>query len=166
MPQTNTADLLALLQARGLFLAVAESLTGGALAAEIVSVPGASNVFLGSITAYQNSIKNNLLAVPADVLEFHGAVSAESAEAMAAGVRDYFAKAAGLGVEQVIGIATTGVAGPDTDGDKPIGLVYLGFSLPERGNSSIELHLTGDRSEIRAAAVQSALSELGEQIAD
>ncbi len=166
MPQTKTADLLALLQARGLFLAVAESLTGGALASEIVSVPGASNVFLGSITAYQNSIKNNLLAVPADLLQIHGAVSAETAEAMSRGVRDNFAKAAGIGVDQVVGIATTGVAGPDAEGDKPVGLVYLGFSLPGRGESSIELHLKGDRSEIRAAAVQSALSELGEQIAD
>lgn len=161
---SNAAVVLAELQARGWFLAIAESLTGGALASEFVAVPGASNVLLGSITAYQNSIKQNLLGVPANVLESRGAVSTETAEAMAAGVREHFAHAAGVPLERVIGIATTGVAGPDADGDKPVGLVYLGFSVPGLGTSALELHLSGDRAQVRAAAVESAVSELREQI--
>ncbi|MFM2321280.1 MAG: hypothetical protein RL612_427, partial [Actinomycetota bacterium] len=113
MLKNSAAEVLANLQARGFYLAVAESLTGGLLAAELVAVPGASKVFLGSVTAYQNSIKQNLLAVPASVLESRGAVSAETAEAMAIGVREKFARAAGVPIERVIGVSTTGVAGPD-----------------------------------------------------
>ena len=165
MSATSAAKLLADLQARGWYLAIAESLTGGALASEIVAVSGASNVFLGSITAYQNSIKKNLLEVPASILESRGAVSAETAEAMATGVRAQFAAAAGKSIDHVIGLSTTGVAGPDQDGDKPVGLVYLGFSVPGTGTFSHELRLTGDRGQIRAAAVQFALSEIWEQIA-
>lgn len=164
MLKNSAAEVLANLQARGFYLAVAESLTGGLLAAELVAVPGASKVFLGSITAYQNSIKQNLLAVPASVLESRGAVSAETAEAMATGVREKFARAAGVPIERVIGVATTGVAGPDADGDKPVGLVYIGLDLPGHRVSSYRLELPGDRAQIRAAAVLSALSELEEQI--
>lgn len=164
MLKNSAAEVLANLQARGFYLAVAESLTGGLLAAELVAVPGASKVFLGSVTAYQNSIKQNLLAVPASVLESRGAVSAETAEAMATGVREQFARAAGVPIERVIGVATTGVAGPDADGDKPVGLVYIGLDLPGHRVSSYRLELPGDRAQIRAAAVLSALSELEEQI--
>lgn len=164
MLKNSAAEVLANLQARGFYLAVAESLTGGLLAAELVAVPGASKVFLGSVTAYQNSIKQNLLAVPASVLESRGAVSAETAEAMAIGVREKFARAAGVPIERVIGVSTTGVAGPDADGDKPVGLVYIGLDLPFHRVSSYRLELPGDRAQIRAAVVLSALSELEEQI--
>lgn len=164
--QSSAADVLAQLQAHGLYLALAESLTGGLLAAEFVSVPGASKVLLGSITAYQNSIKQNLLDVPANVLESRGAVSAETAEAMAFGVREQFAQAAGVSLDRVIGISTTGVAGPDPDGDKPVGLVYLGFALPRHKVSSQRFEFTGDRAEIRASAVRSAVGELWEQISN
>lgn len=160
MPSNSAATVLATLQARGFYLAVAESLSGGLLAAEFVAVPGASNVFLGSITAYQNLVKQNLLDVPANVLESRGAVSAETAEAMAIGVREHFAHAAGVPLDRVIGISTTGVAGPEADGDKPVGLVYIGFALPGHQVTSHRLDLTGDRAQIRAAAVQSAVSEL------
>ena len=160
MPSTSAADVLAKLQASGFYLAVAESLTGGLLAAEFVSVSGASKVFLGSITAYQNSIKQNLLDVPANVLESRGAVSAETAESMAVGVREHFAHAAGVPLERVIGISTTGVAGPDADGDKPVGLVFLGFALPGHEVYSQRFEFQGNRAEIRAAAVRSAVSEL------
>jgi len=160
----NAAAVISTLQERGWYLAVAESLTGGLLAAEFVSVPGASKVLLGSVTAYQNSIKQNLLAVSAELLNTHGAVSAQVAEAMAVGVRAELAQAAGLSTDRVIGVSTTGVAGPDADGDKPIGLVYLGLVLPGESAVSLELRLSGSRQEIRAAAVQSAVSELLEQI--
>lgn len=157
-------DVIETLGEQGKYLAIAESLTGGLLAAEFISVPGASNVVLGSVTAYQNSIKQNLLHVPANVLQSRGAVSSETAMAMALNVREQFAQAAGLDFDRVIGLATTGVAGPDADGDKPVGLVFLGFSIPGRDTYSKQLLLTGDRAEIRAAAVSSAVSELREQI--
>jgi nicotinamide-nucleotide amidase len=164
MTEHSAASLLEKMSERGYFLAIAESLTGGLLTSEFVSIPGASKVLLGSVTAYQNSIKQNLLAVPSIVLENYGAVSAEVAEAMAIGVRAHFAAAAGIPLDQVIGIATTGVAGPDAEAGKPIGLVYLGFSLPNLKNLTKKLELAGTRSEIRQNAVRSALSELGEQI--
>lgn len=160
MPSANAAEVLAKMQASGFHLAIAESLTGGLLAAEFVAVPGASKVLLGSITAYQNSIKQNMLDVPANVLESRGAVSAETAEAMAAGVREHFAHAAGVSLDRVIGVASSGVAGPDADGDKPVGLVYLGFALPGHEVYSRRFEFQGDRAEIRAEAVLSAVSEL------
>ena len=162
---SHAGAVLAALEARGQFLAIAESLTGGALAAEFVSIPGASKVLLGSITAYQNAVKQNLLSVPAPVLDSLGAVSRDTAEAMAIGVRAQLAKAAGVPTEKVIGIATTGVAGPDADGDKPVGLVFVGLALADGSVCSIQLNLSGERDLIRAAAVQSAVSELWEQIA-
>ncbi len=162
--QSNAANVLAILQQRGWKLAIAESLSGGLLAAEFVAVAGASKVLLGSITAYQNSIKEQLLEVSAGDLESHGAVSADVAKAMAIGVRSVFAKAAGMSQDQVVGISTTGVSGPDADGDKPVGLVYLGLDIPGQKVTSLELRLNGTRDEIRAAAVKSAVSELLEQI--
>lgn len=164
MLRAEASELLAILQTTGMYLAIAESLTGGLLAAEIVAVPGASKVFLGSITAYQNSIKRSELNIAEELLASHGAVSAQVAEAMAAGVRAKFARAAGISPDRVIGVATTGVAGPEPDGQNPVGLVYLGFALPGGQVSSRRFDFSGDRSEIRHQAVRSAFSELREQI--
>jgi nicotinamide-nucleotide amidase len=158
--QSNAAKVLAALEERGWKLAIAESLTGGLLAADFVAVPGASRVLLGSITAYQNSIKENMLDVPAGDLVQFGAVSAEVAEAMALGVQKKFAG----GNQSIVGISTTGVAGPDADGNKPVGLVYVGLAIPGLPVQSFELKLDGSRDEIREAAVRSAVSELLEQI--
>jgi nicotinamide-nucleotide amidase len=158
--QSNAAKVLAALEQRGWKLAIAESLTGGLLAAEFVAVPGASRVLLGSITAYQNSIKENMLDVPAGDLKQFGAVSAEVAEAMALGIQTKFAD----GNQSIVGISTTGVAGPDPDGDKPVGLVYLGIAIPGQSIRNVQLNLSGSRNEIRKAAVESAVSELLEQI--
>ncbi len=158
--QSNAAKVLAALEERGWKLAIAESLTGGLLAADFVAVPGASRVLLGSITAYQNSIKENMLDVPAGDLVQFGAVSAEVAEAMALGIQTKFAD----GNQSIVGISTTGVAGPDADGDKPVGLVYVGLAIPGLPVQSFELKLDGSRDEIREAAVRSAVSELLEQI--
>jgi nicotinamide-nucleotide amidase len=158
--QSNAAKVLAALEQRGWKLAIAESITGGLLAAEFVSVPGASKVLLGSITAYQNSIKQSLLDVSAVDLEKFGAVSAVVAEAMASGVKRKFSTDS----EKIVGISTTGVAGPDADGDNPVGLVYLGLAIPDMPVQSFELKFDGSRDEIRAAAVQSAVSELLEHI--
>lgn len=108
---------------RGYRLAVAESCTGGTAARRIVTVPGASRYFVGGIEAYANEAKRDLLRVPDDVLARHGAVSAETAEAMVRGAQAVF------GAE--CAIATTGIAGPDGGTpEKPVGLVYVAAATP------------------------------------
>jgi len=157
------AEILHNLAAKGLKLAVAESLTGGLLASAIVDVPGASKVFLGGVVAYDSQLKQSLLRVSAALLKSRGAVDAEVAVAMARGVRELAAEAAHLPLGEVIGVATTGVAGPDTQDGKPAGLVYLAIS--GLGDSeAIELRLEGNRQQIREATVAAALSELAARI--
>jgi nicotinamide-nucleotide amidase len=110
-----------LLTEQGRSIAVAESCTGGLIAERITDVPGSSGYFLGGVVAYANSAKQDLLGVPADVLETHGAVSDATVRAMAEGVRRRF------GAD--IGVATTGISGPDGGSDeKPVGLVHLALA--------------------------------------
>jgi nicotinamide-nucleotide amidase len=143
------AIVLDLCRARGLRLATAESCTGGLVAARLSEVPGASDVLAGGVVAYANDVKTAELGVPAELLEAHGAVSAEVAEAMAAGVR------ARLGVD--VGIAVTGVAGPGGgSADKPVGLVHYHVSAPG-GDEGREFSLPGDRDTIRSRATAASL---------
>jgi nicotinamide-nucleotide amidase len=112
-----------LLQAKGWRLAVAESCTGGLIAHRITNIPGSSAYYLGGINSYSNQFKIEQLGVAEATLATYGAVSAETAQAMAEGVRRI------SGVE--VGLAVTGIAGPDGGTtDKPVGLVYLGLALP------------------------------------
>ncbi len=141
--------VLDLCRARGLTLATAESCTGGMVAARLTAVPGASEVFLGSVVAYANGVKESALGVPASVLEAHGAVSAEAAAAMAQGVRER------LGVD--VGVAVTGVAGPGGGTDeKPVGLVFAHATGPD-GEKAVRTELPGDREMIRGRATAAAL---------
>jgi nicotinamide-nucleotide amidase len=143
------AIVLDLCRARGLRLATAESCTGGLVAARLTEVPGASDVLAGGVVAYANDVKTAELGVPAELLDAHGAVSAEVAEAMAAGVR------ARLGVD--VGIAVTGVAGPGGgSADKPVGLVHYHVSAPG-GDEGREFSLPGDRETIRSRATAASL---------
>ncbi|MFB7031045.1 MULTISPECIES: nicotinamide-nucleotide amidohydrolase family protein [unclassified Streptomyces] len=119
---TEAARVLALLAERGQTLAVAESLTGGLVAAELTGVPGASASFRGSVTAYATALKHELLGVDAALLAERGAVDPEVASQMAAGVR------ARLGADW--GIATTGVAGPEPQDGQPVGTVYVAVAGP------------------------------------
>ncbi|MDX3529980.1 nicotinamide-nucleotide amidohydrolase family protein [Streptomyces sp. ID05-39B] len=157
-------DVVRLLTVRGETLAVAESLTGGLVAAEITSVPGASKVFRGSVTAYATSLKHELLGVDADLLAARGAVDAQVAAQMAAGVRR------ALGADW--GVATTGVAGPDAQDGQPVGTVFVaveGPSGPDAGSASggkVEaLRLNGSRAEIRRESVRSVLAVLLRELA-
>ncbi len=110
--------MLALARARGVTIATAESCTGGLVGARLTSVPGSSDAYVGGVVAYSDAVKEGQLGVPRDLLERHGAVSAESAAAMAAGVR------AALGAD--VGAAVTGVAGPGGGTpEKPVGLVFI-----------------------------------------
>jgi nicotinamide-nucleotide amidase len=144
-------SVIELLIARGETIATAESLTGGLVAAALTSVPGSSAAVRGGIVSYATDVKASLLGVPADLLEHHGAVHGAVAAAMAQGARDR------LGA--TVGVATTGVAGPDPAEGKPVGMVFVAAAGPG-GEACRELALTGDREAIRAATVESVLGLL------
>lgn len=144
-------QIIALLTARGQTVAVAESLTGGLLAAALTGIPGASAAFRGGVVAYATSLKSTLLGVPRAVLDARGAVSPEVAAAMAEGVRGR------LGA--TFGAATTGVAGPDPAEGKPVGTVHIAVSAAG-GTTVRSLALAGSRDEVRHATVEEALSLL------
>jgi nicotinamide-nucleotide amidase len=144
--------VLALCRERGLTLATAESCTGGLIGARLTDVPGASDVFVGGVIAYSDSVKERRLAVPADVLRAHGAVSAETAAAMAAGARSE------LGAD--LAIADTGIAGPGGGTPKkPVGLVFLAVDGPD-GARIARFQLPGDRESVRMRTTALALHML------
>ncbi|MFF5425470.1 MULTISPECIES: CinA family protein [unclassified Streptomyces] len=157
---SEAAQVLALLAERGRTVAVAESLTGGLVAAALTAVPGASLAFRGSVTAYATDVKREVLRVDGGLLAERGAVDPEVALQMAAGVRDL------LGADR--GIATTGVAGPDPQDGQPVGTVYVAVSGPAgfgAGTGKVaSLRLNGDREEIRRESVRSVLELLREEL--
>jgi PncC family amidohydrolase len=123
--------------ARGVTVALAESCTGGLVAAAVTETPGSSGYFLGGIVSYSDDAKRNLLGVPPEVLAAHGAVSAQVARAMAEGARDRFGSS--------LAGSVTGIAGPDGGSqEKPVGLTYLGVA-DERGVDVRRIVWTGDR---------------------
>jgi nicotinamide-nucleotide amidase len=142
------ADLIHALTERGLTIAVAESLTGGLVVADLVSVPGASAVVRGGVVAYATELKHELLGVDAALLAAGGPIQAAVAEQMAAGVR------ARLSAD--VGLATTGVAGPDAqDGHRP-GEVWIAIASVD-GIRSLRLELGGDRAAIRRETVEAVI---------
>jgi nicotinamide-nucleotide amidase len=147
--RTVAEIVLQLCRERGLTLAAAESCTGGLVAARLTAVPGSSDVFRGAVVAYANDVKTQELGVPADVLAAHGAVSAETAAAMAAGVRGR--------LEADLGVSDTGVAGPGGGTpEKPVGLVYLHAAGPD-GELAADFSVPADRETVRTRAAVAAL---------
>lgn len=142
-------EIAALLEQKKLHVTTAESCTGGLIAGTLVNVPGISSWFGEGYVTYSNEAKEKLIGVPHDVLETYGAVSEETARAMAEGA----AHAAGAEAA----IAVTGIAGPDGGtAEKPVGLVYMGCCCRDR--SRVEKHrFDGDRAAVRAQSVQAAL---------
>jgi nicotinamide-nucleotide amidase len=156
----DAADLIAQLNARGLSLAVAESLTGGLLAAAIVRVPGASAVFRGGVVAYNTALKASILGVDPALLAEHGPVHPEVARQMAQGVRRVCAID---GVECDVAIATTGVAGPGPQDGHPAGEAYVAIAVGSHVHT-LRLSLEGDREAIRNGVVAESLAELTKQV--
>jgi len=150
--------LLSLLRKKGKTLATAESCTGGMLGSMITAIPGSSDVYEGGVVSYSNEVKRRLLNVPEEMLEVHGAVSWQVAEAMAEGV----CNATGSD----IGVSITGIAGPGSDGtEKPVGLVYLGY-CDAHGITNRKLLLSGTRAEIRRETCRKAAQLIIEMLAE
>ena len=134
---------------RGATLATAESCTGGLVAERITAIPGSSRSFLGGVVAYSNELKTEFVGVPEDILDEHGAVSEETARALAEGIRERTGATIGLGI--------TGIAGPGGATEtKPVGLVYIAMSDAQK-TEVIERTYKGSRTRIRDWAAQQAL---------
>jgi nicotinamide-nucleotide amidase len=148
-----------MLRERKTTLAVAESLTGGALGATVVASPGASEVFVGATTAYADEMKMSHLDVKQETLVAHGAVSAETAREMAAGIRARTGAA--------WGISTTGIAGPTGATDtKPRGLVYVGIAYPDGRVDSVRRVIPGNRAQVIRRTVVLAFETLRRGLLD
>jgi nicotinamide-nucleotide amidase len=143
-------------RARRITLAAAESCTGGMVAAALTAVPGSSDVFVGGAVTYSDRLKRELVGVPATVLAEHGAVSAETARAMAEGARTRLAAD--------VAVAVTGIAGPGGGSEeKPVGLVYLHVSGPQ-GGLARQMQWGGRRQDVRLRATVAALHLLREHL--
>jgi nicotinamide-nucleotide amidase len=154
--------VVALLTEGRLTIAVAESLTGGLLVSELIRTPGASVVVVGGVVAYNTAIKHSVLGVDAALLAANGAVDPDVASQMALGVRTALAVD---GRPADIGIATTGVAGPDPQDGKAVGTVFLGIASGDEVHV-VELALAGSRDDIRAAVVVESLALIRRTIGD
>lgn len=134
-------------------LATAESCTGGLIAHRLTNVSGASGFYAGGVVAYSNKVKETLLGVPPEVLEDHGAVSPETARAMAEGVRQL------MGTDY--GLAVTGIAGPNGgSAEKPVGLVYIAVARAGGDTQAWSRQFSGVRTAIKAQTAETALEML------
>lgn len=141
--------LAAALVNHNLTLATAESCTGGGLSHLLTAIPGASSFFIGGVIAYQNEVKIHWLGVPQETLTNHGAVSSQTAAAMAEGCRCRF--------KADIAVSITGIAGPSGGTpNKPVGLVYIAVAT-EASTRTAEHQFPGDREQVRSDAIAMAL---------
>lgn len=138
---------------RGWRAATAESCTGGWIAQAVTAIAGSSDWFEGGLVTYSNAAKIALLEVDAMIIERHGAVSAETAAAMAEGARRR--------LQADIAVAVTGVAGPGGgSASKPVGTVWFGFAVSGRATSTVTRVFPGDRQAVRAQSVALALLQM------
>lgn len=163
----QAAAILEWCRERDVKIACAESLTGGLLADAFVRIPGASQVFLGSAVTYDIHAKASVLGVNAELLRREGAVHPQVAIEMAQRTAQLFSQSEYR--SRIIGLSTTGVAGPGADGGKPAGLVYIGVSFPEipavsmeSSRYAVELNLQGSREVIRHKTIGCVLENLRE----
>lgn len=156
--KTVLRELAEALAGKGWKLATAESCTGGLIGGALTSVPGSSAWYLGGVVAYANEVKTALLGVPEEVLVRHGAVSPQTARAMAQGVLER------TGAD--VAVAVTGIAGPGGGtARKPVGLVYIGVS--RRGRRAVArkfLSAAGTRKGVRKETVREAVRAVLEAV--
>ena len=156
MAVTTDVELAALFIASGMTLALAESCTGGMIAARVTDIAGCSAWFRGGVVAYSNDVKMALLDVPPALLSMHGAVSEQVGRAMADGAR----KAIGSD----LALAVTGIAGPDGGtAEKPVGTVYLALA-DQDGCEVVRCHFGGDRVAVRQQTVEKGLLMLKKRL--
>lgn len=150
---TLATDVLAACRKAGLSVAVAESCTGGLVAAALTAVPGSSDVVDRGFVTYSNAAKSEMLGVPADLIAAHGAVSAEVAQAMASGALAHS--------DAALAVAVTGIAGPaGGTADKPVGLVFVAAEKRGESAQAWREQFPGDRAAVRCATVERALLAL------
>jgi PncC family amidohydrolase len=149
----NVAEkLVEILKASSLVCSVAESCTGGGVGSSITSVAGSSEVFSGGIISYSNEVKRDVLSVKEETLLKYGAVSRQTAEEMAEGVRKL--------LKSDLSVSITGIAGPGGGSEeKPVGLVWFAISTPD-GTRAEKAIFSGSRDEVRKSAVTHALGML------
>ena len=144
---TLCSDVLKVLQGKS--LVTAESLTGGGIGACLTSVSGASAVYKGGVISYTNAVKHEVLGVSLQTLEVHGAVSCQTAEEMAVGVRKL--------LKADVAVSVTGLAGPGGDEyGNPVGTVCIGYS-DAKESFAVKHHFEGDRESVRRQTIQAAL---------
>ncbi|KAA1426500.1 CinA family protein [Nocardioides antri] len=154
---TDPDPIVERLTEAGETVATAESMTGGRLAARLTDGAGSSAAFLGGVVSYATEVKISVLGVPEALVDDHGVISAECARSMAESVRRLMGA--------TYGVSTTGVAGPDTQEDQPVGTVFVGVAGPD-GTDVRRLALDGDRMAIQKETVAEALSALGATMDD
>jgi nicotinamide-nucleotide amidase len=153
----SSGEVVARLVELGQTVGCGESLTGGLVVARLVDPPGASAVVRGGVVAYATPLKASLLGVDAQLLASRGAVDPDVAGQMAVGARRV--------LEADWGVATTGVAGPDPQDGMPVGCVFVAVAGPD-GSVAVERHdLAGGRPQVRAGAVDAALTLLSRRLA-
>lgn len=145
-----SAELIALLKKNKLILSTAESCTGGLIAKLLTDIPGASNVFVGSLVAYSNNIKRDILNVKQETLDNFGAVSHETVKAMAENINQIF--------KTDVAISVSGIAGPGGETEvKKVGTVCFGFAFPDK-TETFTKHFQGSREHIRTESAIFAIS--------
>lgn len=151
--RTLCADVLSRLEGKS--LVTAESLTGGGIGAALTAIPGSSAVYKGGVICYNNWVKQQILGVPEDVLKSCGAVSSNTAEAMARGVRKL--------LQADVAVSVTGLAGPDGDDfGNPVGTVYIGY-CDAHGAFAKQFLFSGDREQVREQTIVTALNLILQQ---
>jgi nicotinamide-nucleotide amidase len=155
-------DIVQMLKQAGETVGVAESLTGGGIMAALTSVEGASAVFRGGVVSYATPLKRLLLSVDAELISRHGVIHGDVAEQMATGARIITTFHDTL---TTWGISTTGVAGPDPQDGKPVGMVFIGIASVDGSQAWGPFHFPGARDRVREATVMEALARLRETLA-
>lgn len=155
-------DVIQLLKQADETLAVSESLTGGGVMAALTSVEGCSSVFRGGVVSYATPLKQHLLKVDGDLIAEHGVIHADVAAQMAVGARTVTTQHDMK--ETSWGIGTTGVAGPDPQDGKPVGMVFIGVASASGGQGFGPFSFPGTRERVREATIVEALSLLREEL--